>query len=308
MKQVQIRYSATPNTKNETKVSIDTDENVIISLDDVKVTFAKGVFSFLFEQTVELSDDELTKLSDDSVLKEADDIRLKLTSDLRNKASAIIKRLAYYYSIPDVLDSFTAQGFVEWSLDGNEWKQIYNRYEAKWVIAEGGQYYLPKNLPSWYDKLINIEPLMAFEFLHKAFNEDNHKVSWILATVSAELAFKEFVSRYDSRLSYLITNMPSPPIEKLYGQILQDLTGQQSSFYKELQKGAATRNALIHNPLTEPKLPFPLKDYLMMVRSAILHLSYLLHNDMEIFKYFYNRSIGELNSSESNKTTYEAIS
>jgi hypothetical protein len=140
-----------------------------------------------------------------------------------------------------------------------------------------------------------IKPFFAFNHLHKAFNEPNSRHQWINATICAELAFKEFLAVYDSKCASLITYAPSPPLPILYKQVLNEQTGEESPFAKELGDGATLRNSLIH----KPKHPSPDKKktdiYLHVVQSAILHLQYLLYKDIPVFKFFYERSVEQLN-------------
>jgi len=129
----------------------------------------------------------------------------------------------------------------------------------------------------------------AFKFLYQAYADTNTKFKWINATVAAEQAFKEFISVFDDRTESIMLNVPSPPIEKLYNNVLQAYTGFSSSVYKELQKGAATRNALIHKHKTEAP---PLKEtniYIHQVEVAIFELYTCLYPKDEYFTFLLNK-------------------
>lgn len=304
MNDINIRYKATPTMVDGTQISIDTDKpKISIEIDGIILTVIKDQFDFLFETKITVSDEELEKLKDVTSIVGEEDIRVKVSDEMRNKVREILKRLTYYYGIMKIKETFTAIGNVEWSLDEVKWFQIITKYPSKWVPA-AGIYYLPENLPSLYPQLLKEEPFLAFEFLHKAFNESNPKFSWISATVAAELAFKEFVSRFEPRFAYLITNLPSPPLNKLYNHTLNELVGVSSPFHSKLKDGYDFRNKIVHNPKTEFNPPFALDMYLQIVQSALLHLTHLLSKDT-VSQYFYNSSVSKLNKDF--KTSYPKI-
>ena len=140
----------------------------------------------------------------------------------------------------------------------------------------------------------NIQPFFAFSYLHKALNEKNSRLMWINATISAELAFKEFLSIIDPRSSSLITYAPSPPLGRLYKEVLQDYIGQKSPVCKELSKGAEIRNALIHkNHQLAPEFEKAMV-YIHQVQVAIFHLYTCLYPEDDFFKYLYESSLNKL--------------
>lgn len=273
MKTIYIKLIATPTTNDGTKISINTDKPIIsVNIDNITLSLAKDQFDFKFEQEIKISDKEINKLEDTtSEIEDEEDIRFKISEGIRNRSVEVLKYLTYYYGITEIKESFSAVGQVEWSLNNKDWFEIVTKYPHKW-ISGSAIYYLPENLPSLFPHLLKTEPFIAFEFLHKAFNESNPKFSWISATVAAELGFKEFVSKLDNRLSYLITNLPSPPLNKLYNQTLKDLSGEPSPFYSKLYKGYEFRNQIVHNPTTKFAPPFSLEMYLQIVHSAMLNI------------------------------------
>jgi hypothetical protein len=48
----------------------------------------------------------------------------------------------------------------------------------------------------------------------------------------------------------LLFEVPSPPLNKLYGSVLGSVAGEKSPYVKLLQKGAEMRNRLVHEPET----------------------------------------------------------
>ena len=106
---------------------------------------------------------------------------------------------------------------------------------------------------------------------------------WIDSTIAAELAIKEFLIRYRPDWKTLLIELPSPPIHKLYGPVLESLAGEKSPVLKELQKGSEIRNRLIHRA-GESVSREEANEYFMNVETAIFHLLALLYPDDELVK------------------------
>jgi hypothetical protein len=123
----------------------------------------------------------------------------------------------------------------------------------------------------------------ALRHLHQAYRPDLPRYSWIDCTIAAELAIKEFLIRYRPEWKTLLTEVPSPPLHKLYGTVLEDLTGEKSPVLKELAKGAEIRNRLIHRP-GETVSTEEASKYFMDVETAIFHLLTHLYPDDELIK------------------------
>jgi hypothetical protein len=70
----------------------------------------------------------------------------------------------------------------------------------------------------------------------------------------------------------LLFELPAPPIDKLYGVILEEYAGERSPRLKELTDGAARRNKLIHRPGTPDPDDTDATLYVEDVQVAILHL------------------------------------
>lgn len=64
--------------------------------------------------------------------------------------------------------------------------------------------------------------------------------------------------------------VPSPPITKLYGPILERYLGERSPFIRELEEGARMRNRLIHRTAAPVDAQAAIK-YVRVVEAAILH-------------------------------------
>jgi hypothetical protein len=136
------------------------------------------------------------------------------------------------------------------------------------------------------------EPFFALRHLHKAKKEDNPRYKWIDTTIAAELAIKEFLIRLKPEIETLILEVPSPPLHKLYGSVLESFTKQRSPKLKEIQKGAEVRNKLLHNPKLEDVDGQKASKYVQDVEIAIFHLLTLLYPKDSIIKTFYRPRAG----------------
>jgi hypothetical protein len=124
---------------------------------------------------------------------------------------------------------------------------------------------------------------LAFKFLNSALNDEVPEFKILDATTAAELAIKEFLMRKNPTLEKLLSELPSPPLPKLYGSILENYSsenekkGERSPRLKILDCGNQLRNKIVHNPT---KLDIPEKFagfYCINVESAICHLLTLLY-------------------------------
>ena len=123
----------------------------------------------------------------------------------------------------------------------------------------------------------NIEPLIAMRHLHKARAENIAHRKWIDATIAAELAVKEVLSKANPDLELLLLEMPSPPLSKLYGVILEKYLGEKSPYLKQISKGVEIRNRLVHRPHSEHINIQDANDYVSYIESAIFHLLHRLY-------------------------------
>ena len=87
--------------------------------------------------------------------------------------------------------------------------------------------------------------------LHRAKSENIAHHKWIDATIAAELAIKDVLSKANPDLELLLMEMPSPPLVKLYGVILEKHLGEKSPYLKRIKNGVEIRNRLVHKPYDE---------------------------------------------------------
>jgi len=161
--------------------------------------------------------------------------------------AGLLKQELHRYNIKDEL---IANVRIEWSLGDNKWNPIPRGLTVDtWVSSLGN---LNERIANHLQKLLSEdeEALVATSYIHQARNPSNRRYQWIYATIAAELAIKEILVRIEPKLRVILEELPSPPLNKLYGEVLQSLGGAKlpDSDLKELQKGARRRNELVHNP------------------------------------------------------------
>ena len=164
-------------------------------------------------------------------------------------------------------------GGFQWSNDDTDWKRL---------PLHGGSIAVSMHMLGRLDSrllktvqaaLDNDEmPLLAYEHLYQAERSQGLRFKWIEATTAAELAVKEILIKIAPDLRPLLEQLPSPPIRKLYGTILEAYSGQRSPHLNALADGAERRNKLIHQPEDIRLDHQEVLDYLSTVTSAIRHL------------------------------------
>lgn len=159
-----------------------------------------------------------------------------------------------------------------WSLDNITWAEL----SPDLRITGGNLYVLHSLDPTWKNHIQllinrNDRPFLAFEYLHAA-RRSTDRSAWINATIAAEMAIKEALTRIEPRLSVLLFEVPSPPLNKLYGSVLQGVAGERSPYVKLLQKGAKIRNRFVHRPEKIELDAQKVVNYVNIVEEAIWHL------------------------------------
>ena len=301
---VKVRLIAKPIGIENVLITVDSEQTQSINLEGVWISISPNAYNFTLEQSLDIDDRQLDDLNNPDKYYEVGNYAYGLCENLFDKQKTVLKYLKYFYGIPELDEYFSFKGVPEWSQDGTNWKPIEMKHRAKWVPTSP-IYHLPEPLIDWLPILIDrgIEPLFAFIHLSKAFNEKDTRHQWIHATIAAELAFKEFLSKYDKKLTSLILKVPSPPLKTLYGDVLFDQTGERSPYLSALHKGTETRNTLIHQPLDSSPEKYDTEVYLLTVQSAILHLQYLLNKEVAVLEYFFKLSVDKLDKRLSESTS-----
>lgn len=292
---IKVKLVAKPNGIEDVQITVYSEQTQSIVLDGIIISISPNEYTFTLEQSLDITESQVDDLNNTEKYYEEGNYAYELCENLFSKQRTVLKYLKYLYGIPELDEYFSFSGSPEWSEDGNQWKFVQRKYRSK-LIPTGPIYSLPEPLMHWLPILIDkgVEPLFAFIHLSKAFNEKDTRHQWIHATIAAELAFKEFLSKYDKKLTSLILKVPSPPLKDLYGDVLFEQTGERSPYVSALHKGAETRNTLIHQPLDSSPEKHDTQVYLLTVQSAILHLQYLLNKEIAVLDYFFKISDDKL--------------
>lgn len=209
--------------------------------------------------------------------KELKDEASKITSTINQAVRKVLHNIKYWLRYHSLSERLFSIKVIHCSIDKSKWGQF--PFLIKCTIDT--DYILP--LEEYRSKVIQdyiqrgIEPFVALRHLHRAKEEIIPRYKWIDATIASELAIKEFFLSLKPDLEPLLLELPSPPLHKLYGQILEAYTGQPSPYVSKLAKGAERRNRLLHRPQEGDITEEEANEYIHDVESAIYHLLTLLY-------------------------------
>jgi hypothetical protein len=202
----------------------------------------------------------------------------RATSVLSQSTRRVLTHIKYGLNQKDLDEQLFSVRDKYWSLDNDHWERLPMLTSVVGSVdvflfltddtARAIQEYLKFEAP---------EPFLALRHLHRARREGNPRHKWIDATIAAELGIKEFLLRKKPDLEALLLEMPSPPLNKLYGAILKQYGGESSPWKNKIAKGAEVRNDLLHIPRHKAIAPWKANEYVNDVQSAIYHLLALLY-------------------------------
>jgi hypothetical protein len=127
-------------------------------------------------------------------------------------------------------------------------------------------------------------PLTGMRHLYRAMQEREPRFRWIDTTIALELSVKEALIRQKPEIETLLIELPSPPLTKLYGSLLQWAFGVRSPYLKDIEKGMRVRNQLVHRPTGVAVSAEEARLYLESARKAIGHLFLLLYPNWPLAK------------------------
>ena len=204
----------------------------------------------------------------------------QITLHISQATCRVISAFKYCLKQREIAEDLIGSKGSYWSVDGAHWEWLPRKLTISSTLH---------GLRSLNDDSANMiqeylangpEPFVALKFLHRAMTERNPRYKWIDATIAAELAIKEFLIRLKPEIETLLLEVPSPPLRKLYGAVLESLIGQRSPKVNELSEGAEIRNQLVHRPqsvrVISQQEAF---DYVKDVEAAIGHLVNFLYPD-----------------------------
>jgi len=170
-------------------------------------------------------------------------------------------------------ERYLTSGPRQWSHDRVIWHELPREFRIT-----GQEFYPVYKLDvEWAAHLQELvrageQPFLAAQHLHEARRHRGTRFRWIVATTAAELAIKEALLRLEPKFVLLLLEMPSPPLGRLYGSVLEAVGGERSPFLKAIQKGVEVRNRLVHRPSEPDPDPQDTADYVMDVDGALRHL------------------------------------
>jgi hypothetical protein len=262
----QVESQSFPVVVVEVTPSDAPDQTQVVSSSQVQVS--SDLLTFLQRNAPEQGPSDLAQA-------ELASVKLHITDATRRVVGAI-KYCLKQRAIGE--DLIGGKGF-HWSLDGGTWRAI--RGKASVSVTTHGYQFLDDRSADMIQEFLEHgpEPLVALKFLHRAMTETNPRYMWLDATIAAELAIKEFLIRSKPEIETLLLELPSPPLHKLYGTVLESIAGQRSPKLSAVSKGADIRNQLIHRPQGVEIGHQQAYDYVKDVEAAIGHLVGLLYPD-----------------------------
>lgn len=215
---------------------------------------------------------------------------LKISSQMNEAVYKLLNMIKYslnYWMIKEEL--FSVKSFY-WAKNKDIWEEIpiFPRLTLEPPVSP--QSLNKESALEIQNKLDrDFQPLLALKHLHRAKNESNPRYKWIDATIAAELAIKEFYIRLKPEMQTLLLEVPSPPLDKLYGKILESMIGRESPIKPKIRKGVEIRNKLIHRPTEISELNIDKAiEYVNDVEAAIYDLLKILYpEDLIVNEYFH---------------------
>jgi|GEM_PF-2252733 len=295
--QVFIKCVKKPWGRENVKIGTYPHSNKTIQIDNITVSHNNEDYAFLLEQTLELTEEQIDQLKDKEKLYEEGSVAYNVVEPMNKVIQQVLGYIKYYSFIPELDENLVAQGITQWSLDKEIWNDIPMRYPHKWV-GTNPIYTLHESFIDWIPEFIRTDtiPFFAYIHLHKAFSKTDTRDQWINATIAAELAFKEFLGVFKPEVMPLLVNLASPPLPKMYKNILKEYTGEESPVYKSLSNGAEIRNALVHKPKMSPPSRRETEKYLLEVNLAIMHLQCLCYPKTDAMKFLYEKAKHEVDN------------
>lgn len=268
--------------KNKPPVTVDIipNEKIVESFDEVEVS--EEIWSFLQKDTSDLRD--LSELLEKELSK--------MTSNLSLATRKVLKMIKYHLYQEDLKTNLFSSKNRYWSTNKTEWKDLPHfglSCSARVVSAVPLKEDTAKIIQGYLG--CGQEPFLGLVHLQRAETESENRFKWIDATIAAELAIKEFLIKFKPDIEKLLLAVPSPPLHKLYGSILEDIAGEKSPKKKEIAKGVEKRNILIHSPEKINISNQEAINYINDVKIAIYHLLHLLNPADSFIKNFL-RNIG----------------
>ncbi|MBP6018376.1 MAG: hypothetical protein KA735_02700 [Burkholderiaceae bacterium] len=201
-------------------------------------------------------------------------------SALDGAARTVVETLKYYLGKTSIQDDVIGDGTrnaLSWAVDETAYRPFPPLITASMTMSS--ETHLSDAVRTALQQSLDLgyRPFLGMRHLYRAIQETVPRFKWIDATIAAELSVKEALLRAKPELKTLLVNVPSPPISKLYGEVLEAYLGKPSPYRKALIAGAERRNKLIHRSEETPVTPAEAAEYVQTVMKAIHHLYELLY-------------------------------
>jgi hypothetical protein len=208
----------------------------------------------------------------------------RLYYGMSNAASKALLSIKYGLHFSGISESpFGGPKTLYWSEDGSEWKYITLDIHL-WYVADSDEVMLDNVTETQIQRYIDTGflPFFALAPLHRAKNEPDPRYKIIYAAYAAELAIKEFLIGFIKRdgkslLEPLLLELPSPPLETLYGKILKRYTKHWSPKTQQMRELSRERNSLMHKPQQKQIELAEAEKYVRDAEGAIFDLLHLLY-------------------------------
>ena len=235
-------------------------------LQDGKTIEAESVIDFLKPNILQiLRTNDYDKLNNREK-SQLSNITHPIQEAVRQFAGLLKQELHRY----DINDELICNPYYEWSLGDNQWFSIPQELSVNFGLSSS-----LGNLNAITANSLQIllsedeEALVATNYLHQARNAMNRRYQWIYATMAAELAIKEILVRIEPKLQVILGTLPSPPLNKLYGDVLESVAGVRSTSLSTLQNGIQKRNQLVHNPKSATPTFDQVNEYNFFIEGTI---------------------------------------
>ncbi len=202
----------------------------------------------------------------------------RLEAEIRSTAEVVLHAWKYLLARDAMIPEGALAGDrLKWKESAsNEWKSF-----PSWVHGSTTVRQVPVLTGATAESLQqmiadDVKPLVGMRYLHRAKAEADPRYRWVDATIAAELSIKEILQMARPETEVLFKHFPSPPLSKLYGEILDAYLGERSPYLKALSSGAEKRNALIHRPIATDIDAVTAQEYVGNVEAAIFHALALL--------------------------------
>jgi hypothetical protein len=156
-----------------------------------------------------------------------------ICSELNSAARRVVEYIKFFLGRYEIADEVTSDITIfSWAFDVNS----DNYLEVPRKVT--GNLFFNSQRPLDYTVRVQLQegikkgitPFVAMRHIYRATQEKNPNFKWIDATIAAELAIKEALIRKVPTLAAFIEHVPSPPLNKLYGELMESTLALDLSF------------------------------------------------------------------------------